>query len=196
MFGLVSSTGVFGLIADMVLDIYKVTGFTLVTKWVDNFIAFCTPSQQWSEEDFMQITEEFGIPWSREKLRRFAPIQCYIGLDWDLNQCSVLLPEEKLTKVKVKIQIWFEAGMQVTTHDSASLHGKLVYSSFVFPLIWPFLQLLMNFAQKFKSGRAKLAPPLSTLCDLLWVQPLQHILNMAPNHWISNGGETPAHHLG
>jgi hypothetical protein len=37
MFGLSSSAGVFGSIADMLVAIYRAAGFGPLTKWVDNF---------------------------------------------------------------------------------------------------------------------------------------------------------------
>ena len=51
MFGLASSTSVFGSIADMLLAIYKAAGFTPILKWVDDFFVIRLPNQTWTEQD-------------------------------------------------------------------------------------------------------------------------------------------------
>jgi len=39
MFGMSSSAGVFGLVANMLVTIYEAAGFGLIRKWVDDFLA-------------------------------------------------------------------------------------------------------------------------------------------------------------
>ena len=41
MFGLSLSAGVFGAIADMLVNIYITAGFGPLTKWVDDFFVIC-----------------------------------------------------------------------------------------------------------------------------------------------------------
>ena len=64
MFGLSSSAGVFGSIADMLIAIYKAASFKIVIKWVDNFLAIHLPGQSWSENEFIALTDSIGVPWS------------------------------------------------------------------------------------------------------------------------------------
>ena len=68
MFGLSSSAGVFGAIADMLVAIYKAAGFSHLLKWVDDFLVIRLPGQTWTEFDFMALTGDIGVPWSLEKL--------------------------------------------------------------------------------------------------------------------------------
>lgn len=75
MFGLASSAGVFRAMADMLVAIYGMAGFGLMQKWVDNFLAIHLPHKSWTEQDFMDLTGRFGVPWSVEKLRKFAVVQ-------------------------------------------------------------------------------------------------------------------------
>ena len=77
MFGLSSSAGVFGFITDMLIAIYK-AGLTAILKWVDDFFIIRLP-------EFMDLTGYCGVPWSIKKMRPLAPIQCYIGFDWNLD---------------------------------------------------------------------------------------------------------------
>ncbi|OJA18928.1 hypothetical protein AZE42_12981, partial [Rhizopogon vesiculosus] len=48
----------------------------------------------------MALTAYCGVPWSLEKLRPFALIQRYIGFDWNLEEKTVAIPEEKLSKTQ------------------------------------------------------------------------------------------------
>ncbi|KAG1728106.1 hypothetical protein EDB19DRAFT_1832862 [Suillus lakei] len=56
MFGLTSSAGVFGSVADMLIAIYGKAGFELIRKWVDDFLIVRLPHQLWSEAKFMAVT--------------------------------------------------------------------------------------------------------------------------------------------
>ena len=74
MFGLSSSAGVFGSIADMLIAIYKEAGFTAILKWVDDFFVIHLPDQTWTEQEFMDLTGYCGVPWSIKKMRPIASI--------------------------------------------------------------------------------------------------------------------------
>jgi hypothetical protein len=99
MFSLASSAGVFGAIADMLIAIYKAAGFMALLKWVDNFVVIRLTNQTWTEQEFMDLTAYFGVPWSLQKMRPLAVVQCYIGFDWNLKFCTVAVPGEKLSKI-------------------------------------------------------------------------------------------------
>jgi hypothetical protein len=72
MFGLSSSAGVFGCIADMLVS-------SALLKWVDNFFVICL--QSWSEQEFMDLTAAIGVPWSIKKMRPLSVTQRYIGFN-------------------------------------------------------------------------------------------------------------------
>lgn len=80
-FGLSSSAGVFGAVADMLVAIYRTSGFGPIRKWVDDFLVIHLPHQTWSEDDFLHLTEPLGVPWSRVKTKPLASVQHYIGFD-------------------------------------------------------------------------------------------------------------------
>jgi len=139
MFGLSSSAGVFGAIADMLVALYQAAGFNTILKWVDDFFVVHQPNETWTKQDFMNLTAVLGVPWSAKKMRPFATTQHYIGFDWNLDLCSVALPSEKLTKILQLLDYWLQLGQSVSAKEAVSLHGKLVHISCIFPLIWPFL---------------------------------------------------------
>jgi hypothetical protein len=177
MFGLSSSAGVFGSVADMLVAIYEKAGFGPIRKWVDDFFVIRLPHQNWTEEEFIKLSAAFGVPWSLEKLRAFAIIQCYIGFDWDLALRVVSLPEEKMEKTISLLQSWLIKGARFMANEAASLHGKLIHISSIFPLIRPFLRSVALFANKFKSKRARLHVPSTLSADLQWVT---EILSISP----------------
>jgi len=181
MFGLTSSAGVFGSVADMLVAIYGKAGFERIRKWVDDFLVIRLPHESWSEEDFMALTSQCGVPWSLEKLRPFAPTQRYIGFDWNLDRKSVSLPHDKLQKIQEQVAGWLLGGASFTAKEAASLHGKLVHVGCIFPLIRPFLRSAALFAASFRSHRAHLSPPPALRADLLWIQSLlQQLPNSVP----------------
>jgi hypothetical protein len=153
MFGLSSSAGVFGSIADMLVAIYQAAGFGPLRKWVDNFFVIRLPHHFWTETDFISLTADIGIPWSLKKLRPLASVQRYIGFDWDLAARSVSLPSHKLVAIQHLLALWHSDTSRFMTKESVSLHGKLINVSCIFPLIQPFLCSLSYFASSFKSPK-------------------------------------------
>jgi len=126
----------------------------------------------------MNLTEKLGVPWSREKLKRFATTQKYIGFLWDLNDKTVSMPQDKLDNVFKLLDRWLDPVNCFSASDAARLHGKLVHIASIFPLIRPFLRSAAAFAQHFRSHRAKLFPRPALMADLRWVQ---QILRDSPN---------------
>ncbi len=179
-FGLASSAGVFGAVADMLVAIYTASGYRALTKWVDDFFVVAFPSDTWSEEDFVALTTQLGVPWSLEKTRKLAPVQRFTGFDWDLRNRTVALPQEKLNAVIALIARWAAPEARFTAVDAASLHGKLVHISSVFVCIRPFLRSASRFAATMASRtyRAARAPPTDLIADLSWIR---FCLQSSPN---------------
>ena len=114
-------------------------------------------------------------------MRPFAHLQRYIGFDWDLEARTVALPSEKLTKILQAIDCWLQPTWTVSAKDVASMHGKLVHVSCIFPLIQPFLRGIARFPLAFRSPRGKLHVPPPLHADLSWIQfLLQSLPNRMP----------------
>lgn len=170
MFGLTSSAGVFGSVADMLVAIYERAGFGPIRKWVDDFFVILLPDQSWSEEDFISLTGFCGVPWSRVKTRSLAVVQRFIGFDWDLQKRTVALPAEKLSNTRELVALWLAEGHLANMREAASLHGKLVHVCCIYPLIRPFLRSISAFAAGFITPRARLSLPRGMVADLSWIQ--------------------------
>ena len=166
MFGLASSAGVFGRIADMLVAIYHKAGFTALLKWVDDFFVIHLPGQSWTEHKFMEVTGYFGVPWSIKKMRLLATVQRYIGFEWNLESRTVALPPEKLSKILSILGNWLVADGQFSAKEAASLHEKLVHISCIFPLIRPFLHSISGFVTSFTHPRSELRVPPGVHADL------------------------------
>lgn len=175
-FGLASSAGVFGAVADLLVAIYKASGFGPLVKWVDDFFVIRLPHQSWTEDDFISLTAGLGVPWSIRKTKPFATRQRYIGFIWDLESRTVALPLEKLQYTQGLVAKWLTPGMKFTMTEAATLHGKLVHVATIFRLIRPFVKSASIFSNGFKSPRAKLWPSRQLQTDLSWVSRLLKIL--------------------
>lgn len=158
-FGLASSAGVFGAVADMLVDIYRQSGFGPMCKWVDDFFVVQLPHQTWKEDDFVRLTASLGVPWSMHKTKPLASRQRYIGFDWDLERKSVALPEEKMDAIRGLLNQWIDPKACFMMREAAQVHGKLVHISSIFPLIRPFLRHVARFAGSYHSHRKALRVP-------------------------------------
>ncbi len=165
-FGLASSAGVFGSIADMLVAIYEAHGFGPIRKWVDDFFVVRLPHHSYTEHDFMSLTGPAGVPWSIPKTRDFAEQQRFIGFIWDLALLTVAMPVEKLDAVMQLVRDWLAPGFKAQRQHAARLHGKLVYVATIFPLLRPFIRSASLFLKNFKSSRAFLRATSALQADL------------------------------
>ncbi|KAI1783430.1 hypothetical protein LXA43DRAFT_840224, partial [Ganoderma leucocontextum] len=181
MFGLASSAGVFGAVADMLVAIYRAHGISHVIKWVDDFFVIRLPHQTFSEAEFIAITAQLGVPWCLEKTRLFASAQRYIGFIWDLSRKTVAIPPEKIAAMLILLAYWLAPGFRTRASEAASLHGKLVHLATIFRLLRPFLHALSLFSASFCSPRARLHPPSDVKADIKWISwLLPHMPNELP----------------
>jgi len=176
-FGLASSAGVFGSVADMLVAICEASKkFGPMVKWVDDFFVTRLPHQRSTEADFMELTGKYGVPWSIKKLRPFSIVQRYLGYDWDLQKKTVSMPQDKLVTCQSLLTSWTNEGASFTKREAETLHGKLVYMSSLFRLIRPFLPSIKIFSESFKSIQSRRHPTSSLVKDLRWVAWLLDIL--------------------
>jgi len=176
-FGLASSAGVFGSVADMLVAIYEASKkFGPMVKWVDDFFVTRLPHQRFTEADFVDLTGTYGVPWSIKKLRPFNTVQRYLGFDWDLQKKTVSMPRHKLIASQELIASWTNQSASFTKREAETLHGKLVYMSSLFRLIRPFLPSIKTFSESFVKSRARHHPTSSLIKDLHWIAWLLTIL--------------------
>ena len=75
----------------------------------------------------------------------------------DLHSKSVTFPPEKIIKLHQLLRGWFVNNSRFMYTETAKLHGKLVYASLIFPLVWPFICSAATFTSKFTCCQARLA---------------------------------------
>jgi hypothetical protein len=83
-------------------------------------------------EDINAISDHLGIPWERSKDLPFTSITTFIGLQWDLDACTVGLGPKKIKKYIEAINEW---GAR-RTHNLCNiqkLYGKLLQACLVVP---------------------------------------------------------------
>ena len=83
-------------------------------------------------KDIDEITEPLGIPWEVSKDTPFTSVVLFAGLEWDLKEKRVSIPEPKKEKYMRAILEW----QQRATHnleDARRLYGKLLYTCHVIP---------------------------------------------------------------
>ncbi|KIY60924.1 hypothetical protein CYLTODRAFT_481786 [Cylindrobasidium torrendii FP15055 ss-10] len=85
-FGGASHPGVWGKIADAILEIFRRYGITDVLKWVDDFVFMRYPGKEnWYDVKLIwDIAARLGWTWDPGKFFDFAIRYRYIGFLWDL----------------------------------------------------------------------------------------------------------------
>ena len=97
--------------------------------------SMCSPDDTlftYASTDIDLLSEELGIPWEASKTVPFGFVVLYLGFIWDLNTCTVAIPEEKRFKYLNAIEEW----KKKLTHallEVQSLYSKLLHASLVIP---------------------------------------------------------------
>ena len=169
-FGLASSGGIWGSIADCIVGIARAQGLKHCIKWVDDFLVAREPARFFSENDFTSASATFGVPWKRSKQKDFSETFIYHGWKWSIDQRSVSLTEERRRKIEHLLTHWLDKSNTFTALEAESLHGKLVHVSSVMKALRPFLRSITRFASGFDSRRAHLHAPRPLRKDLDFIR--------------------------
>ncbi|PPR03772.1 hypothetical protein CVT26_005787 [Gymnopilus dilepis] len=124
-FGLVSSGGNHGEVADFTVDCWEEMGVGPSKKWVDDFCNFRSPiGGTGSPEDpfrycydrasMLEMVAPLGVPWHTSKGQDFAPTFDYLGFHWDISSKSVSLSDEKRLKFKGRPTSWCVVTIKVS----------------------------------------------------------------------------------
>lgn len=121
-------------------------------------------------EDIDEITEPLGIPWEVSKDTPFSSVVLFAGLEWDLEEKRVSIPEPKKEKYMRAILEW----QQRVTHnleDARRLYGKLLYTCHVIPQGRAYLTNLEKMMRTFQDRPfTPRHPPKHLTADLVWWQ--------------------------
>ena len=181
-FGASPCPGVWGRIADAMVEIYSANGIQTVIKWVDDFVFFRYPAQppslsspnpaySYDESDIWRVADSLGWPWAPKKCFPFAPQFTYIGFLWDLEAKTVSLPDAKRTKYLAKLGQWLTTTFKPTCEEAESLIGTLNHVSLIIPAGRTHLIHLYRLRASFTNARHRWIrhkPTDAVLADIRW----------------------------
>jgi hypothetical protein len=122
--------------------------------------------------DIDSLSDELGIPWEHAKDVAFTPSIPYIGFQWDIENKTVYIPEDKKAKYLMAIRSW-EAHRTHTLEDVQRLHGKLMHACYIVPMGRAYLTSLQTFLGIFHNRPfLPRSPPKRTSEDLEWWRAL------------------------
>lgn len=138
-FGVSTAPGVFGLVADAIVQLFLHAGVDAVLKWVDDFIFFRYPvstlepfSYSYDESLIWSVAAGLGWPWAKDKHFPFVDSFSYIGFLWSLARKTVELPHQKRIKYLDKLSDW-RPGASISLCFTKSLIGTLNHVCLVVP---------------------------------------------------------------
>ena len=184
-FGLATTSGLQGKVADAIMDIWTELGICPSAKWVDDVVLFHSPSPvlsddvsslcyHYNQEWAKTLIAPLGVPWHPSKGQEFDFIFSYVGFLWDIPAQTVRLTDDKHRKIVAKLSTFlddFEC-CQCPIKRVLSLHGSLTHISFIFPHSRSYLSSLSSFIASFSHCPADRAqehfPPRSFWHDLCW----------------------------
>jgi hypothetical protein len=188
-FGAACASSNAGMIANALVDIWRAEGVQPLLKYEDDFHIFRFPmpdgpflggqySYSYDRQAMLALVEPLSVPWHPEKGDgHFSSLTVFIGLQWDLVNLRVSLPESKRLKFRARVQTFvgsFE-GQRCQLRDVEKLHGSLCYIAFVYMAGRSHLPSLSNFAASFKGNEhIHRYPPKSVITDLKWWKQVLH----------------------
>jgi hypothetical protein len=101
--------------------------------------------------DIMEITNELGVLWGKDKTIDFKSEVVYNGYLWNIKSKRVSLPIPKIEKYLVALSGW-ETGSKRSIGDARSLAGKLNHTAFVLPLRRSKIVAINNFISTFRNA--------------------------------------------
>ena len=162
-FGTSPCPGVWGRIADAMVEIYKANSIDKVIKWVDNFVFFRSPmdptgirsmvlNYSYDESTIQSIAEGLGWPWAPKKCFPFSSTFTYISFLWDLDAKTITLPDPKRLKYLNKLERW-SLTFRPSCEEVESIIGTLNHVSLILPAGWTHLLHLYRFRASFSHTR-------------------------------------------
>ncbi|TFK58293.1 hypothetical protein BDN72DRAFT_914801 [Pluteus cervinus] len=98
-----------GQISDRVVSIWQKRNIGPVVKWCDDFAMFCPRKKYgYTKQSALKLVKELNVPWHAEKGQDFASTFTHVGLEWDIENKMVVLPEKKskmLQQVETQLYI-------------------------------------------------------------------------------------------
>jgi hypothetical protein len=182
-FGCSSSSSNTGMIGSALADIWEAEGVKPTNRYEDDFLNFRFPTSLTIDEctgigtyDYpydrltaLALIACVGCPWHDTKWLDFCDVFVYIGLEWDLTQCTVAVPEAKHIKFRERVRSLLAkaSAEQVGMMDIMKIHGSLCHIAFVHQDGCSHLPAFSSFTADFNNNRyAKGWPPSAVFTEL------------------------------
>ena len=128
----------------------------------------------YSDANINALSSQLGIRWEPSKTILWSFCVPYLGFLWNLENCTVSLPERIKQKYLAAIMQW----ELVSAHpllEVQKLHGKLLHATLVAPEGRAYLTNLEAMLASFNNRPlVPHTPPRDTKCDLKWWKQLFH----------------------
>lgn len=140
-FGSCSAPGIFGRVADAIVQIFKHYGVQAIIKWVDDFVFWRYPTRKlidgsfeysYDESLIFSVAERLGWPWSPTKHTPFSSSFTYNGFQWDIPSRTVELPASKKVKYLERLAPWI-SGATFTRKECEKMVGTLNHCCLTLP---------------------------------------------------------------
>ncbi|CAL1715691.1 unnamed protein product [Somion occarium] len=134
-FGSCSAPGIFGRVADAIVQIFKHYGVQAIIKWVDDFVFWRYPTRKlidgsfeysYDESLIFSVAERLGWPWSPTKHTPFSSSFTYNGFQWDIPSRTVELPASKKVKYLERLAPWI-SGATFTRKECEKMWLSLLH---------------------------------------------------------------------
>jgi hypothetical protein len=184
-FGLASTSGLQGEVADATIDIWEHHEVSPAVKWIDDFNVFRFPKPNgtfpgisngvnylygYDLTSIKSLIAPLGIPWHKNKGQEFADTFSYLGFHWDLPTKTVSLLNHKreryLRKVSSLISVCESA--QVFKPQAESAIGVLSHITFVHRHGRSYMSNLYRWLTTFLNDYVPRWISSSALSDLRW----------------------------
>lgn len=136
-FGTSSSGGIFGRVADAMLEILHRRKIGPGLHWVDDYIISRSPQPHhlpptfaYDTLEIYNVGNEVGFPFKESKTRPFSSLPRYIGFDWSIPDRTVHIPLEKRLKYKTRVDAILATG-RASLKEMECTHGSLIHCALV-----------------------------------------------------------------
>ena len=130
-FGLRSAPKLFNILADILSWIAQKRGVSYVIHYLDDFLTMGLPLSRVCQQNlntFIRLCSELGVPLAPNKVEGPPTTLTFLGIILDTQCMEIRLPQEKLTRMQVKLETWLMK-KKATTREILSLVGLLQHAT-------------------------------------------------------------------
>eukprot|EP00112_Aurelia_sp_Birch-Aquarium-sp1_P013521 Seg2871.1 transcript_id=Seg2871.1/GoldUCD/mRNA.D3Y31 product="Polyprotein P3" protein_id=Seg2871.1/GoldUCD/D3Y31 len=174
-FGLRSAPRIFTRFADILEHIFVHAGqVRYIQHYLDDFFIIGRPDSdecQVALTKCMALSAELGVPLAEQKTEGPTTKLSFLGFILDSVNLEILLPEQKIEKIKVELKVWYTK-KSGTKRQLLSLIGRLQHCCQAIELGRPFIRRLIDRASKVHALDHFVALSAWEIDDIFWWEKL------------------------